>query len=63
MEQEIQELKGLEKKKFKSMNNLILTIGVNYDMTDHLLVTGELIVYPYRDGMDIGALVNLRFNF
>lgn len=63
MEQEIQELTGLEKKKFKSTNNYILMIGVNYEMTDFLLFTGEVTVYPYSDGTDLGAMVYLRLNF
>jgi len=63
MEQEIQELAGSEKKKVSSMNNFILTAGINYEMTDRILLNGEVTFYPYSDGLDVGAMVYLKFLF
>lgn len=63
LEQDIQDLTGLEKKKVSSTNDIILSVGALYEMTNSFTLTGELTFYPHNDGLDIGAMVILKYLF
>jgi hypothetical protein len=63
MEQEIQDLTGLEKQKVVSLSDFTFLIGTLYELTDQLLVTGEVTLFPYKDGIDVGATLGIKYLF
>lgn len=63
MEQEIQDLTGLEKQKVVSLSDFTFLIGTLYELTDQLLVTGEVTLFPYKDGINVGATLGIKYLF
>jgi hypothetical protein len=64
MEETVQTLKGNEKKKFSGEGLIGISLGTIYELTDSFSLKGEVIVFPYKGGLDdFGFIINAAYAF
>jgi len=63
MEETIQSLKGSENKKFSGEAFIGISLGAIYELTDSIGFKGEVSVYPHKEGIDFGFMINAAYAF
>ncbi len=63
VEQNIQDLSGIEEKKITGKSSFTFSAGSEYEMTSNFSMMGALSVMPYKGGMDMGGKISIRYAF
>lgn len=63
MEETIQSLKGSENKKFSAEALFGISLGAIYEITDKISLKGEVSVFPHKEGIDFGFMINAAYAF
>ncbi len=63
MDQDIQDISGIEEKKITGKSNFTFSAGSEFEVSSRLLVNGALSVMPYKGGVDLGGMISIQYVF
>lgn len=63
VDQNIQDLSGIEEKKITSKSNFTFSAGTEFGVASNFFVSGALSVMPYKGGVDLGGMISIQYVF
>jgi len=63
MNETVQSLQGNENKKFAGEGLIGISLGAIYELTDSISLKGEGSIFPHKEGIDFGFVINAAYTF